>query len=67
MYNSVLSKLKKDEMMQKINCKRCSYYYVTWDKNQPHGCKAFGFKSKAIPSIEVLKNSAKPCTYYKQK
>ncbi len=53
--------------MQKINCKRCIYYYVTWQPQNPHGCKAFGFKSKAIPANEVLKNSGKACTLYKQK
>ncbi len=53
--------------MQKINCKLCVYYFVTWQPQNPHGCKAFGFKSKTIPSNEVLKNSGKACTFYKQK
>lgn len=47
--------------MNRINCKRCIYYYVTWEPRQPHGCKMFGFKSFAIPSLEVRKSSGKPC------
>ncbi len=47
--------------MSRINCKRCIYYYVTWEPRQPHGCKKFGFKSFATPSIEVRKNSGKSC------
>ena len=47
--------------MVRVNCKRCIYYYVTWAPRSPHGCKMFGFKSLAIPSIEVRKNSGKVC------
>ena len=51
----------------RINCKRCKYYYVTWDPRAPHGCKMFGFKSLAIPSIEVRKSSGKSCEAFIQK
>jgi len=50
--------------LKQINCKRCVYYYVTWQAQQPHGCKAFGFKSKLIPSQQVLKDSGKVCGMY---
>jgi hypothetical protein len=40
---------------------------VTWDKNQPHGCKAFGFKSLQIPSAVVKKSSGKDCSKYQEK
>jgi len=53
--------------MKKINCKRCKYYYVTWEAVHPHGCKAFGFKSKMIPSQEVRNSSGKDCGLYKEK
>ncbi|MGA9046305.1 uracil-DNA glycosylase [Sulfuricurvum sp.] len=47
--------------MEKINCHKCAYYFVTWEAHQPHGCKAYGFKSKFIPSQVVLSSSGKPC------
>ena len=53
--------------MQKINCHRCVYYFVTWEAAQPHGCKAYGFKSRAIPSQVVLSSSGNPCSYFTPK
>ncbi|MDP3120970.1 MAG: uracil-DNA glycosylase [Sulfuricurvum sp.] len=53
--------------MQKIICQKCIYYFVTWEANQPHGCKAYGFKSKYIPSQVVLSSSGKPCTFFESK
>jgi hypothetical protein len=44
-----------------IDCHKCEHYYVTWDKNFPHGCKAIGFKSKQLPSIEVRVSSYLDC------
>jgi len=50
------------------NCQRCRHYYVTWDKLQPHGCKAFGFKSLEIPARIVARNSAgKTCQLFVEK
>jgi len=55
-------------MTSKTDCHKCKFYYVTWDKNFPHGCNAMGFKSKNIPSIEVYKNSSfMECQFYNEK
>lgn len=52
---------------ERIICQKCIYYFVTWEKNKPHGCNAYGFKSLQIPSV-VVKNSSKiDCNFYKQK
>ncbi|MGM0444665.1 MAG: uracil-DNA glycosylase [Fibrobacterota bacterium] len=53
--------------MDRINCRRCVNYYVTWDRNAPHGCRAYGFKSRVIPSIVVRKSSGAPCRLYRKK
>ncbi|WP_345980563.1 uracil-DNA glycosylase [Sulfurimonas sp. HSL3-2] len=50
--------------MQRINCRRCAYYYVTWNAAQPHGCKAYGFKSKMIPSLVVKQSSGADCSFF---
>ncbi|MGD9279741.1 MAG: hypothetical protein PVF60_02570, partial [Desulfobacterales bacterium] len=36
-----------------IDCHKCIYYYVTWNPNFPHGCRAMGFKSRRYPINEV--------------
>lgn len=44
-----------------IDCHRCKHYYVTWDKDLPHGCRFMGFKSALLPSVAVLQNSSAEC------
>ncbi|HSH24344.1 MAG TPA: uracil-DNA glycosylase [Massilibacterium sp.] len=54
-------------MKQRINCMKCVYFFVTWDRNNPKGCKAFGFKSRQIPSVIVKQSSGHPCFHYTPK
>jgi hypothetical protein len=54
-------------MKNKINCRRCIYFFVTWQQSQPYGCKAYGFKSAIIPSLVVKKSSAKDCQFFVDK
>ena len=52
----------------KIDCYKCEYYYVTWEKNFPHGCRAMGFKGKELPNITVRKSTGgKDCISFKMK
>jgi hypothetical protein len=51
--------------MTVAGCQHCRHYYVTWDKVQPHGCRAFRFKSREIPGSVVERNSSgKPCQLF---
>ena len=50
-----------------IDCHKCKHYYVTWDKEFPHGCKAMGFKSAQLPAIEVRVNSNRNCLLIQKK
>ncbi|MDR2354491.1 MAG: uracil-DNA glycosylase [Deltaproteobacteria bacterium] len=52
---------------QPPTCRKCLYYYVTWEPLFPHGCRIFAFKSKYLPSLEVTRNSGEPCHYFKPK
>nr|WP_274366137.1 MULTISPECIES: uracil-DNA glycosylase [unclassified Paenibacillus] len=52
---------------RRINCMKCVHYYVTWDPQHPKGCKAYGFKSAALPSLTVFSSSGKPCMSYEPK
>jgi len=53
--------------MKRINCRRCEHFFVTWEKNKPYGCKAYGFKSQHIPSIVVFQSSGSDCSLFKLK
>jgi hypothetical protein len=43
------------------NCWACRYLAITWDVRMPYGCKLMGFRSKVIPSIEVLRTDGRFC------
>ncbi|QEP34662.1 hypothetical protein APAC_1555 [Malaciobacter pacificus] len=51
-------------MNNRIICQKCLYYFVTWEPSKPHGCKAYGFKSRTIPSMVVKNSSGHPCNFY---
>lgn len=52
---------------QTPNCHLCVNYYVTWDPSMPYGCKAFGFKSKVNPALEVYRSSGSNCMAFQPK
>ena len=54
-------------MEKKIICQKCTNYFVTWEAEKPHGCKAYGFKSKVIPSIVVKNSSGENCKLFVEK
>ena len=47
-----------------VKCLQCKHYYVTWDQNHPHGCRAYHFKSPTIPSQLVKRESGQDCMLY---
>lgn len=55
--------MKKNE----VNCRNCKHFYITWHKNFPFGCRAIGFKSKKLPSIEVKTTSGIDCIRFSKK
>lgn len=44
-----------------VDCRKCKHFKVTWEKDLPYICKAFGFKSKNMPSYEVVLAAGKEC------
>ena len=52
---------------RKLTCFQCGYFYITWEKNFPYGCKAMGFKSKKIPMKAVYENSGTECLSFSPK
>ena len=43
------------------NCWECRYLAITWDTRMPYGCKLMGFRSRVIPSLEVLRTDGRFC------
>ncbi len=46
-----------------VKCHGCKNFYITYKKQRPYGCKAYGFISKNIPSMVVFKSSGIKCAY----
>jgi hypothetical protein len=49
------------------NCWDCRHLMITWDVRTPYGCKLMGFRSKYIPSIEVLRTDGRFCSGFTAK
>ena len=45
----------------------CEHYFVTWTPGVPRGCRLYGFKSAALPSIVVKKTSGEQCQGFVKK
>ena len=43
------------------NCWECRHLMITWDVGTPYGCKLMGFRSRYIPSLEVLRTDGRFC------
>jgi len=52
---------------QKLDCKKCKFFYITWDPKMPYGCRAIGFKGKVLPNVTVRKTSGKDCLLFQRK
>jgi hypothetical protein len=50
-----------------INCFLCEYFYITYERNFPYGCRIIGFKSRQLPSIDVYANSSMDCGLFSAK
>lgn len=50
-----------------VNCFQCCHFYVTWDPKHPRGCKAYGFKTRELPSAVVMRSSGMECMKFEPK
>ena len=46
------------------NCWQCRHFAVSWDPKVPYLCRLMGFKSRIVPSIEVLRADGQRCRGY---
>ena len=52
---------------ERPDCYRCQSFFITYDERQPYGCRAFGMKSRALPSVTVKQESGEECRAYTPK
>lgn len=62
-----VSKDNKTNQSDSLDCRKCVHFFVTWEKNCPYGCKAYGFKGHQMPSIVVKSSSGERCNFFKQR
>lgn len=52
---------------ERPNCLHCKHYVVTWESDQPRGCRAYEFKTTEMPSDVVRASSGEPCQLFEAK
>jgi hypothetical protein len=52
---------------KKINCFKCRYFVITWQKERAYACQAMGFKSRLLPSLVVRRLSGEACMLFTPK
>ena len=52
---------------ERPDCLHCLHYFVTWESDQPRGCRAYEFKSPQLPSDVVLESSGEACRLFERK
>jgi hypothetical protein len=56
-----------EKKRNRIDCFKCTHFYITWDKRFSKGCKALDFKTNRLPSRVVFDNSGLECQLFKAK
>ena len=56
-----------DQQKERPNCFKCRHLVITWQMQRGYACRAMGFKSKIIPSLEVFRASGKQCQVFSPK
>jgi len=49
------------------NCWQCRYFSISWDTSRPYSCRLMGFKTKVLPSLEVLRADGQVCRGFSAK
>jgi hypothetical protein len=57
---------KRLDRQRGIDCHGCLHYYVTWDRQFPHGCRAMEFKGRQVPAATVRGTSGMVCLLYQE-
>jgi hypothetical protein len=58
---------KTDSHGIRAYCPRCIHFSITWDRQAPYGCRAYGVRTSQHPSRSVLAASGIPCQLFRDK
>jgi hypothetical protein len=58
---------KKGDSLNHLGCNSCAYFYITWDKRYPYGCRAMSFISSNLPSIDVFEVEGRDCLAFESR
>lgn len=50
-----------------VNCWQCRFFATSWDPALPYSCKLLGFKSRSLPSVQVMQLDGRPCQGFEPK
>jgi len=50
-----------------VHCSLCSFLAISHDPRAPYICGALGFKSRALPCVEVLRADGRECLSFEPK
>ncbi|MDR2034493.1 MAG: uracil-DNA glycosylase [Helicobacteraceae bacterium] len=53
--------------MERIDCRKCRHFKITWENARPYACAFFGFKDVHIPSATVFASSGFACREFAPK
>jgi hypothetical protein len=56
--------MSENQPVTTINCFDCEHFYITYENKFPYGCRAIGFKSVRMPSLDVFANSEMDCNLF---
>ena len=59
--------ISKKNSGQHVECNSCAYFFITWNKDFPYGCRAMRFMSSNSPSRDVLEVEGRECLAYMDK
>jgi hypothetical protein len=59
----MVHKIAQNDALKQVipNCWQCEHFAISWDTHRPYSCRLMGFKSKALPSIEVFNADGQVC------
>ena len=52
---------------ERPHCQQCQHFGVSWEPRMPYLCRLFGFKSRQLPCLEVLRNDGCLCRGFLKK
>ena len=59
--NSDENSLTRESDSSRANCYGCRHFFITWDKEFPYGCRKMEFRSKRLPSDDVIEADGQRC------